>query len=118
MGKQSCSRITSKYKYADNKFLKFAISQANIEPFLVGGGRSKLNAEIMMKISILAPKNIQEQARIGTFFRHLDRLITLHQCNCNMATRPCEWSSGLRAIAWEQRKFEKIAIRSSAMAVW
>ena len=79
MGKQSCSRITSKYKYADNKFLKFAISQANIEPFLVGGGRSKLNAEIMMKISILAPKNIQEQARIGTFFRHLDRLITLHQ---------------------------------------
>lgn len=88
---------------ADNKFLKFAISQANIEPFLVGGGRSKLNAEIMMKISILAPKNIQEQARIGTFFRHLDRLITLHQCNCNMATRPCEWSSGLRAIAWEQR---------------
>lgn len=64
---------------ADNKFLKFAISQANIEPFLVGGGRSKLNAEIMMKISILAPKNIQEQARIGTFFRHLDRLITLHQ---------------------------------------
>ena len=50
-----------------------------------------------------------EQVRIGTFFRHLDRLITLHQCNCNMATRPCEWSSGLRAIAWEQRKLGEIA---------
>ena len=50
------------------------------------------------------PQNDDEQTCIGTFFRQLDRLITLHQCNCNMATRPCEWSSGLRAIAWEQRK--------------
>ena len=49
------------------------------------------------------PQNDDEQTCIGTFFRQLDRLITLHQRNCNMATRPCEWSSGLRAIAWEQR---------------
>ena len=52
--------------------------------------------------------SLPEQARIGAFFCHLDRLITLHQCNCNMATRPCEWSSGLRAIAWEQRKLGEI----------
>ena len=25
-----------------------------------------------------------------------------------MATRPCEWSSGLRAIAWEQRKLGEV----------
>ena len=55
------------------------------------------------------PQNDDEQTCIGTFFRQLDRLITLHQCNCNMATRPCEWSSGLRAIAWEQRKLGEIA---------
>ena len=73
------------------------------------------NSDIQ-EISITYP-SLEEQNRIASFFRHLDRLITLHQCNCNMATRPCEWSSGLRAIAWEQRKFEKIAIRSSAMAV-
>ena len=54
------------------------------------------------------PQNDDEQTCIGTFFRQLDRLITLHQCNCNMATRPCEWSSGLRAIAWEQRKFSDL----------
>lgn len=53
--------------------------------------------------------SLPEQARIGAFFCHLDRLITLHQCNCNMATRPCEWSSGLRAIAWEQRKLGDLA---------
>lgn len=52
--------------------------------------------------------SLPEQARIGAFFCHLDRLITLHQCNCNMATRPCKWSSGLRAIAWEQRKLGEV----------
>ena len=61
----------------------------------------------MARMPILMPK-IDEQVCIGTFFRNLDRLITLHQCNCNMATRPYEWSSGLRAIAWEQRKLGEI----------
>ena len=62
----------------------------------------------MMYIDIQVPK-IDEQIAIGKYFAQLDRLITLHQCNCNMATRPCEWSSGLRAIAWEQRKLGEIA---------
>lgn len=65
------------------------------------------NSDIQ-EISITYP-SLEEQNRIASFFRHLDRLITLHQCNCNMATRPCEWSSGLRAIAWEQRKLGEIA---------
>ena len=52
----------------DNKFLKYNISQMNIEPFLVGGGRAKLNAETMMKIDLTAPKNHQEQKQIGCFF--------------------------------------------------
>ena len=63
----------------DNKFLKYNISQMNIEPFLVGGGRAKLNAETMMKIELNAPKNKQEQKQIGCFFHGLDNLITLHQ---------------------------------------
>lgn len=81
-----------------------------------GTGQKVLAHSKFKNMTVSVPK-IGEQQKIGTFFRQLDRLITLHQCNCNMATRPCEWSSGLRAIAWEQRKFEKIAIRSSAMAV-
>ena len=86
-------------------------------PLMQGIKVLSLSKTALLQTDIFYPKDQSEQARIGTFFRHLDRLITLHQCNCNMATRPCEWSSGLRAIAWEQRKFEKIAIRSSAMAV-
>jgi hypothetical protein len=39
----------------------YNISQTNIEPFLVGGGRAKLNAEVMMKIEVSSPKNTSEQ---------------------------------------------------------
>ena len=66
-------------------------------------GQPGVNAQEYASFTFLTP-TLPEQARIGAFFRHLDRLVALHQCNCNMATRPCEWSSGLRAIAWEQRK--------------
>ena len=72
------------------------------------GALPSYNASDVEDIKIFLP-SLPEQARIGTFFRQLDRLITLHQCNCNMATRPCEWSSGLRAIAWEQRKLGEVA---------
>ena len=68
-----------------------------------------INVNDLAEINIYTSLKKSEQARIGTFFRQLDRLVTLHQCNCNMATRPCEWSSGLRAIAWEQRKLGEVA---------
>lgn len=76
---------------------------------IVGAGSTftEVSGKQMARMPILMPK-IDEQVCIGTFFRNLDRLITLHQCNCNMATRPYEWSSGLRAIAWEQRKLGEI----------
>lgn len=70
-------------------------------------GQWRIHESDFVKIKIFVP-SVEEQSRIGSFFRHLDRLITLHQCNCNMATRPCEWSSGLRAIAWEQRKLGEV----------
>ena len=72
-----------------------------------GTGQKVLAHSKFKNMTVSVPK-IGEQQKIGTFFRQLDRLITLHQCNCNMATRPCEWSSGLRAIAWEQRKLGEI----------
>ena len=73
-----------------------------------GTGQKVLAHSKFKNMTVSVPK-IGEQQKIGTFFRQLDRLITLHQCNCNMATRPCEWSSGLRAIAWEQRKLGDLA---------
>lgn len=63
----------------NNLFLKSAFSKVNFEPFLVGGGRAKLNAEVMMGISLNIPQSTAEQAQIGTFFKSLDNQITLKQ---------------------------------------
>ena len=71
--------LQARKEIADNKFLKYVISQTNIEPYLVGGGRAKLNADTMMRICIIAPANLEEQKQLGTLFQRLDNLITLHQ---------------------------------------
>ena len=71
--------LQAKKEIADNKFLKYVISQTNIEPYLVGGGRAKLNADTMMRIFIIAPENLEEQKQLGTLFQRLDNLTTLHQ---------------------------------------
>lgn len=70
--------LQSKGGISDNVFLMNSLKNINIEPFLVGGGRPKLNADVMMKISLLIP-SLQEQTQIGIFFESLDNLITLHQ---------------------------------------
>lgn len=67
--------LQAKKNIAYNRFLKFAISKINIEPFLVGGGRAKLNANIMMKLKIKIPKP-KEQQRIADFLSSIDELIT------------------------------------------
>lgn len=70
--------LQGKDEIADNKFLAFAISQADIESLLVGGSRAKLNAETLMEIDLFLPEK-QEQVSIGNYFATLDHLITLHQ---------------------------------------
>ena len=70
--------LQSKPEMADNKFLAYSISQADIEALLVGGGRAKLNAEVMMGIDLVIP-SLPEQIAIGRYLTQLDDLITLHQ---------------------------------------
>ncbi|MEB5970270.1 restriction endonuclease subunit S [Enterococcus gallinarum] len=70
--------IQAKENLADNMFLMNAIRSINIEPFLVGGGRAKLNADVLMKLEVIIPLK-SEQQKIGTFFKQLDDTIALHQ---------------------------------------
>ena len=70
--------LQGKKTITDNKFLMNAIKNFNIEPFLVGGGRAKLNADVMMKLNILLP-TFDEQEKIGSLFSLLDKTIALHQ---------------------------------------
>ena len=58
--------------------IKYCFSKTNIEALLVGGGRAKLNANIMMGIDLKLPQ-LDEQSRIGKMFYEIDNLITLHQ---------------------------------------
>lgn len=99
--------LQGKYDCADNQFLAYAISQADIESLLVGGGRAKLNAETLMGIDLLLP-NKAEQIRIGKYLAQLDNLITLHQREFAFLCK--EKSKKFRYIknAWEQRKLGDI----------
>lgn len=66
--------IQGKKDLINNIFLLFAVKQINIEPFLVGGGRAKLNSDIMMKLPLHLP-TLPEQEAIGSFFQDLDKAI-------------------------------------------
>lgn len=79
--------LQAKKEKANNKFIKYAISQTNIESLLVGGGRAKLNANIMMEIELKMPDNLQEQSSIGNIISKIDNLITLHQCEFQIVSK-------------------------------
>ena len=70
--------IQAKENESDNRFLSYAICRTDIESLLVGGGRAKLNANIMMDMELLFP-SLAEQTNLGTYFSTLDNLITHHQ---------------------------------------
>ena len=96
--------LQAKPKIADNKYLAYSLSQVDIESLLVGGGRAKLNAEIMMEIEIYIP-TLNEQAAIGRYFTTLDNLITLHQYKC--LAKHCCFPSKI-THPWEQRKLGEV----------
>ena len=96
--------LQGKNNIASNRFLSYAISLANIESVLVGGGRAKLNADVMMNLNIDLP-TYKEQCRVAEYFSNLENLITLHQCKCDYLIRLKCWDfSSLNKTAWEQRK--------------
>ena len=63
---------------AQNRFIMYLIKSMDIASYLVGGTRSKLNAEVLMGIELKLPSN-SEQIYIGALLSTLDSLITLHQ---------------------------------------
>ena len=70
--------VQGKEGICDNKYLKYCFTKTNIESLLVGGGRAKLNANIMMGIDLTVP-SFNEQVELGRLFYEIDNLITLHQ---------------------------------------
>ncbi|MES9017214.1 restriction endonuclease subunit S [Listeria monocytogenes] len=74
--------LQAKENKHDNKFLMNANKILKIEPFLVGGGRAKLNSDVMMTLMVKFPC-YEGQKKIGTFLQRLDNTITLHKNKIN-----------------------------------
>lgn len=64
--------IQSVRNFASNLFLLRALKTIDIEMYLVGGGRAKLNGDVMMKLPFKIP-SLPEQEAIGSFFSTLDQ---------------------------------------------
>lgn len=79
-----------------------------------------INANDLAEIEVAAPLDESEAQKIGTIFRSIDNLITLHQRQPFLHSSP-ETSLTVQLIhpfytsSWEQRKFEEIAVRSSVI---
>ena len=62
----------------NNLFLVSRLKSMNLIPWLVGGGRTKLNGNTLKKLPIIIPY-LEEQQKIGYFFKHLDNTTHLYQ---------------------------------------
>ena len=117
-------------KHLDNSFLKCfysIVKWAGIE----GSTIKRLYNDNILNTAITLP-SVEEQQKIGAYFENLDNLITLHQRKYDKLTNvkksmlekmfPQNGSNAPEirfkgfTEAWEQRKFEDIAVRSSSIS--
>lgn len=93
--------IDSNYLYSflnTDKHKKWAVSIST------GDGRTNYNLGDYFELVVPVP-SIAEQKKIASYIQKLNRLITLHQCKCQIDG--CRFQSPL-AITWEQRKFSDL----------
>jgi type I restriction enzyme S subunit len=81
-----------------DKHKKWAVSIST------GDGRTNYNLGDYFELVVPVP-SIAEQKKIASYIQKLNRLITLHQCKCQIDG--CRFQSPL-AITWEQRKFGEV----------
>ena len=72
-----------------------------------------INANDLAEIEVFSPKDEQEHHQIGTYFRNLDNLITLHQRKCALLFSSFQALISLifttSTFSWEQRKVSDLA---------
>ena len=86
-----------------DKHKKWAVSIST------GDGRTNYNLGDYFELVVPVP-SIAEQKKIASYIQKLNRLITLHQCKCQIDG--CRFQSPL-AITWEQRKLgDVVDVRS------
>lgn len=73
---------------------------------VVGAGSTfvEVSGKQMSLMDLMIPSMIDEQIKIGDYFRKLDQLITLHQWKCIVCTK-------IKVNTWIQCKFIKIGVK-------
>ena len=97
--------------YVDGYFLLSLVQSERFVKVVLdnctGTSYPAINANDLAEIEVAAPSDESEAQKIGTIFRSIDNLITLHQCKCQIDG--CRFQSPL-AITWEQRKLGEVLI--------
>ena len=65
------------------QYLNSDIGIKYFESTQIGGGQKNSGAGILNEMPVTLPSTIEEEKKIGDYFRTLDHLITLHQRKCN-----------------------------------
>lgn len=104
----------TKAKETDYLFVATIVSSdrftEQLRNVLVAGAQPNVSSKDIDSFEFYVPKAKDEQREIGLYFNHLENLITLHQCKCQIDG--CRFQSPL-AITWEQRKLgDVVDVRS------
>lgn len=75
---------------ATNLFLTYILKSTNFKTYLVGGSRSKLNAEVLMKMRIYLPSK-HEQEKVGKLLQTTDKLIDLQKHKIDSIQQIKKW---------------------------
>lgn len=77
-------------KYAPG-YLGYYMNSASFHnqllPLMQGIKVTSISKTALQNTDILYPESVTEQAAIGTYFRNLDNLITLHQCELQIVSK-------------------------------
>ena len=107
----SLYRHAGKVKISDNtvfiqasqniEFLYQLLIRFDIKRLSFGTGQPLVKASELKRLELMMPTDMEEQMRIGVYFKNLDHLITLHHRECVILRK-------MKVNDWEQRKVSEL----------
>ena len=91
------------YPYFLYDLLQTKDLQAQVADKASNGTQPNLSMRELEKFPVSVPSNLEEQKKIGDYFRNLDHLITLHHRECVILQKT-------KVNDWEQRKLGEVLI--------
>lgn len=74
-------------KWGNIEFLYQLLIRFDIKRLSFGTGQPLVKASELKRLELMMPTDMEEQMRIGVYFKNLDHLITLHQCEFQIVSK-------------------------------